>query len=92
MTVCLVRMMYNELGFAGPVNIDNPSEFTLLDWEAVIMLNRLSCLAVFYPCRRMILGSVNPHIRSPRRHCNGSRPCPFETVLAENHRILQGRC
>jgi UDP-glucuronate decarboxylase len=46
----LVRMMDNEQGFTGPVNIGNPGEFTMLELaNAVIRLTGSSSRLVFVP-------------------------------------------
>jgi UDP-glucuronate decarboxylase len=46
----LVRMMNNELGFVGPVNIGNPGEFTMLELaNAVIGLTGSGSKLVFAP-------------------------------------------
>ena len=46
----LVRLMATEPGFAGPVNLGNPGEFTILELaETVIELTGSSSSLVFYP-------------------------------------------
>jgi UDP-glucuronate decarboxylase len=57
----LVRMMDNELGFVGPVNMGNPGEFTMLDLaNAVIRLTGSSSRLVFVP-----LPQDDPRQRQP---------------------------
>jgi UDP-glucuronate decarboxylase len=57
----LVRMMDNELGFAGPVNMGNPGEFTMLELaNAVIRLTGSSSRLVFVP-----LPQDDPRQRQP---------------------------
>jgi UDP-glucuronate decarboxylase len=57
----LVRMMDNELGFVGPVNIGNPGEFTMLELaNAVIRLTGSSSRLVFAP-----LPQDDPRQRQP---------------------------
>jgi UDP-glucuronate decarboxylase len=57
----LVRMMDNELGFVGPVNMGNPGEFTMLDLaNAVIRLTGSSSRLVFAP-----LPQDDPRQRQP---------------------------
>ena len=57
----LVRMMGNELGFVGPVNIGNPGEFTMLELaNAVIRLTGSSSRLVFVP-----LPQDDPRQRQP---------------------------
>jgi UDP-glucuronate decarboxylase len=57
----LVRMMDNELGFVGPVNVGNPGEFTMLELaNAVIRLTGSSSRLVFVP-----LPQDDPRQRQP---------------------------
>jgi UDP-glucuronate decarboxylase len=57
----LVRMMDNELGFVGPVNMGNPGEFTMLELaNAVIRLTGSSSRLVFVP-----LPQDDPRQRQP---------------------------
>jgi UDP-glucuronate decarboxylase len=57
----LVRMMDNEQGFTGPVNIGNPGEFTMLELaNAVIRLTGSSSRLVFVP-----LPQDDPRQRQP---------------------------
>jgi UDP-glucuronate decarboxylase len=57
----LVRMMNNEQGFVGPVNIGNPNEFTMLELaQAVIRLTGSRSRLVFAP-----LPSDDPRQRQP---------------------------
>jgi UDP-glucuronate decarboxylase len=57
----LVRMMDNELGFVGPVNVGNPGEFTMLELaNAVIRLTGSSSRLVFVP-----LPKDDPRQRQP---------------------------
>jgi UDP-glucuronate decarboxylase len=57
----LVRMMNNPSGFAGPVNIGNPVEFTMLQLaQAVIRLTGSASRLVFAP-----LPSDDPRQRQP---------------------------
>ncbi|MDB6106405.1 MAG: DTDP-glucose 4,6 dehydratase [Gammaproteobacteria bacterium] len=57
----LVRMMDNELGFVGPVNVGNPGEFTMLELaKAVIRLTGSSSRLVFVP-----LPQDDPRQRQP---------------------------
>jgi UDP-glucuronate decarboxylase len=57
----LVRMMNNELRFVGPVNIGNPSEFTMLELaNAVIKLTGSRSQLVFAP-----LPDDDPRQRQP---------------------------
>lgn len=57
----LVRMMDNELGFLGPVNMGNPGEFTMLELaNAVIRLTGSSSRLVFVP-----LPQDDPRQRQP---------------------------
>jgi UDP-glucuronate decarboxylase len=57
----LVRMMDNEVGFTGPVNIGNPGEFTMLELaNAVIRLTGSSSRLVFAP-----LPQDDPRQRQP---------------------------
>jgi UDP-glucuronate decarboxylase len=57
----LVRMMDNEAGFAGPVNIGNPGEFTMLELaNAVIRLTGSGSRLVFVP-----LPQDDPRQRQP---------------------------
>jgi UDP-glucuronate decarboxylase len=57
----LVRMMNNEENFVGPVNIGNPSEFTMLELaKAVLRLTGSSSRLVFQP-----LPNDDPRQRQP---------------------------
>jgi UDP-glucuronate decarboxylase len=57
----LVRMMDNEVGFVGPVNVGNPGEFTMLELaNAVIRLTGSSSRLVFVP-----LPQDDPRQRQP---------------------------
>ena len=57
----MVRMMNSEAGFTGPVNIGNPSEFTMLQLaEAVLKLSGSKSKLVFKP-----LPSDDPKQRQP---------------------------
>jgi UDP-glucuronate decarboxylase len=57
----MVRMMNNDLEFAGPVNIGNPGEFTMLQLaEAVIRLTGSKSRTVFQP-----LPNDDPRQRQP---------------------------
>jgi UDP-glucuronate decarboxylase len=57
----LVRMMNNELGFVGPVNIGNPGEFTMVELaNAVIRLTASKSRLVFAP-----LPNDDPRQRQP---------------------------
>jgi UDP-glucuronate decarboxylase len=57
----LVRMMDNELGFVGPVNVGNPGEFTMLELaNAVVRLTGSSSRLVFVP-----LPQDDPRQRQP---------------------------
>jgi UDP-glucuronate decarboxylase len=57
----LVRMMNNSSGFAGPVNIGNPVEFTMRELaQTVIRLSRSGSQLVFAP-----LPSDDPRQRQP---------------------------
>jgi UDP-glucuronate decarboxylase len=57
----LVRMMDNELGFVGPVNIGNPGEFTMLELaNSVIRLTGSSSRLAFVP-----LPQDDPRQRQP---------------------------
>jgi len=57
----LVRMMNSEEGFAGPVNMGNPGEFTMLQLaENVLRLTRSSSKLIFLP-----LPEDDPRQRQP---------------------------
>ena len=50
LTEYFVRMMHTENGFTGPINIGNPSEFTMLELaEKVIKLARSKSKIIFLP-------------------------------------------
>lgn len=57
----MVRMMNNEAGFIGPVNIGNPTEFTMLELaHAVLKLTNSNSKLVYKP-----LPSDDPRQRQP---------------------------
>jgi len=57
----MVKMMNNDTGFIGPVNIGNPAEFTMLELaESVLRLTRSKSRLVFQP-----LPDDDPRQRQP---------------------------
>jgi len=57
----MVKMMNNETGFIGPVNIGNPAEFTMIELaESVLRLTRSKSRLVFQP-----LPDDDPRQRQP---------------------------
>ena len=57
----MMRMMKTERGFAGPVNLGNPEEFTMLQLaELVLRLTRSSARLVYHP-----LPADDPRQRQP---------------------------
>jgi len=76
----LVRMMDNELGFLGPVNMGNPGEFTMLELaNAVIRLTGSSSRLVFVP-----LPQDDPRQRQPDITLAAQKLQWQPTVLLEN--------
>jgi UDP-glucuronate decarboxylase len=76
----LVRMMDNELGFVGPVNMGNPGEFTMLELaNAVIRLTGSSSRLVFVP-----LPQDDPRQRQPDITLAAQKLQWQPTVLLEN--------
>lgn len=65
----IVRMMNNESDFAGPVNIGNPNEFTMLELaQAVLQLTGSKSKLVFHELPHDDPKQRQPDIRLARRH------------------------
>jgi UDP-glucuronate decarboxylase len=76
----LMRMMDNQLGFTGPVNMGNPGEFTMLELaNAVIRLTGSSSRLVFVP-----LPQDDPRQRQPDITLAAQKLQWQPTVLLEN--------
>jgi UDP-glucuronate decarboxylase len=78
----LVRMMDNQEGFAGPVNIGNPGEFTMLELaNSVIRLTGSSSRLVFVPLPQDDPRQRQPDIALAAQKLQWRPTVPLETGL-----------
>ena len=65
----MVRMMHTEAGFTGPVNIGNPSEFSMLELaERVIALTSSRSKITFHPLPQDDPLQRKPDISHAQKH------------------------